>query len=297
MKNLLNKLNQPYPLEKDFLPVLKRSLGIGLFIFLFSRMFLSAPLNKVPSPNIEFILAGFGFITFMTILIIRYVIPSLLPRLFNEKNWKIKNEILTILLIIFSIGFLNLLYGYWGGYLSFSLIDIIQVQSGTLTVGIIPVTVVVILNQNRLLKKHLKSALGLNTIIESGGFCPEETQNPFVLLHSENGKDSLEIKITNLLCIKSVDNYVEIYWIGRGSPEKYLLRNTLTRIEDMVSDFHVIFRCHRSYLVNINQISKVTGNSRGYLLQLPQIDEEIPVARRLSRQFKELLSPDFKKTD
>ncbi|MCK5145608.1 LytTR family transcriptional regulator DNA-binding domain-containing protein [bacterium] len=289
MNQLLNKLNQPYPLEKEFKPVFQKSLGFGLFVFLFSWQFKPVELSEIPSPDIQLIFAGFGIITFITITLTRYVIPILFPRLFNEKIWKVRNEIIVVLLTISTIGLFNLIFGYWGGYLNFSFGDIIRSLAGALSVGIIPVTVTVILNQNRLLKKYLKSAESLNSLIRSEDKLHDGSQNPLILLQSETGKEHLKIRKNDLLFIKSIDNYVEVWWEEGDKYHKDILRSSLKKIEKMLPELPELFSCHRGYLINTDKIKKINGNSRGYLLRLSDIDEGIPVARRSSRQLRELI--------
>ncbi|XMB85180.1 LytTR family DNA-binding domain-containing protein [Mycoplasmatota bacterium WC44] len=72
--------------------------------------------------------------------------------------------------------------------------------------------------------------------------------------------------------------------------EVYITQENLNNLEKVLGlpDF---FRCHRNYLIHLNKISEIIpwiGNS--YVIKLQNHDEEVPVSRRNSKEFKELLN-------
>jgi two-component system LytT family response regulator len=56
------------------------------------------------------------------------------------------------------------------------------------------------------------------------------------------------------------------------------IRSTLTALKAELP-YDNIFQCHRSFLVNINNISSAKGNSNGYQLRLGECTDIIPVSR------------------
>jgi DNA-binding LytR/AlgR family response regulator len=68
-----------------------------------------------------------------------------------------------------------------------------------------------------------------------------------------------------------------------------MVRCSLINAEDVVKDFKFIFKCHRSYLVNINYIDRFEGNSQGYRLFFDAINFPIPVSRNSATKLKELI--------
>jgi DNA-binding LytR/AlgR family response regulator len=48
-----------------------------------------------------------------------------------------------------------------------------------------------------------------------------------------------------------------------------------------------IFRCHKSYLINLTQVAHISGNAQGYKLHLQNSTIEIPVSRTLNATIKE----------
>ncbi len=102
----------------------------------------------------------------------------------------------------------------------------------------------------------------------------------------ESGKQSISIPVCNLLLIASEGNYVSLRYLKEGKPEQLLIRNTMKNIESQI-DGKLLFKCHRAFIINHSFVEKVLGNSQGYRLRLQHLDEEIPVARSLTKAFRE----------
>ncbi|NJK98118.1 MAG: LytTR family transcriptional regulator [Bacteroidales bacterium] len=136
----------------------------------------------------------------------------------------------------------------------------------TLVIGIIPIVIITIINQNIKLAYNLKQASEFNLKIESikGNIEKEQT----VCMFADNDKDMFEIQLSNLLYIEAVGNYVQIYYFIDSELKNVLLRSSLKRLELQLVDFPSLIKCHRAFIVNINQIDKVTGNSQGLKLSL-----------------------------
>jgi DNA-binding LytR/AlgR family response regulator len=117
--------------------------------------------------------------------------------------------------------------------------------------------------------------------VQSGG------KREMLFLEAENGKDYLQIPLDGLLFIASADNYVEVYWESEGMEQKELLRNTLKNLSRELTTHSQLFRCHRSYLVNLEKVEKVTGNSQGYKLHIGS--HVIPVSRNHNTAIKNRL--------
>jgi DNA-binding LytR/AlgR family response regulator len=59
---------------------------------------------------------------------------------------------------------------------------------------------------------------------------------------------------------------------------------------ESVLDHRLFFRCHRSYIVNIEKIEKVEPTERSYLIKLNHSNHLIPVARSHASEFKKIMS-------
>jgi hypothetical protein len=102
---------------------------------------------------------------------------------------------------------------------------------------------------------------------------------PFISFYDEKDALKLTIQTTNLFYIESSDNYVTIYYADGNTTKKYLLRNSLKRMEEMLCKYPVI-RCHRSFMVNINQIKMVRKGKKGYEIEMNMPDHRVlPVTK------------------
>ncbi len=100
-----------------------------------------------------------------------------------------------------------------------------------------------------------------------------------ITFFDDKGEMKLSIKKESLLYIESADNYVEIWYLGKMGVSNYLLRNTLKAIEEKFDNTNII-RCHRSFIVNCDQVKVAKKGKNGVVLDLG-IDKipEIPVSK------------------
>ncbi len=122
----------------------------------------------------------------------------------------------------------------------------------------------------------------------------EKTGNnaiPFISFYDEKDALKLTIKTADLLYIESSDNYVTIYYTDGKLTKKYLLRNNLKRMEEMLRRFPVI-RCHRSFMVNINQIKMVRKGKKGYEIEMNMPEQCIlPVTKTYENEVVRCFHP------
>ncbi len=78
-----------------------------------------------------------------------------------------------------------------------------------------------------------------------------------IVIVSSNQKQRFQISIENLLYIKSADNYIEIFYLSNQQVNMHLMRKNLKDIEDEFGLNQSLIRCHRSYIINSNNIDHV----------------------------------------
>jgi DNA-binding LytR/AlgR family response regulator len=82
---------------------------------------------------------------------------------------------------------------------------------------------------------------------------------------------------------------VEVFYLENGhQPRRTVLRNSLTNLEVILAGAGLI-RCHRSYLVNLRRVERVSGNAQGYRLHFIGLESSVPVARGRSAKVLEIL--------
>ena len=72
--------------------------------------------------------------------------------------------------------------------------------------------------------------------------------------------------------------------------ERYITDGKLIYLEEILKQ-DGFFRCHRSFLVNLNTINEVIPwFNNTYIIKMKGIDDEIPISRRYMKEFKKLLN-------
>ncbi|MDG5799759.1 LytTR family DNA-binding domain-containing protein [Marinilabiliaceae bacterium ANBcel2] len=104
----------------------------------------------------------------------------------------------------------------------------------------------------------------------------------FVPLKDENGVLRYTVKLQDLIYFEASDNYVVIFYYSGKSIKKYLLRNSLKRLEEMFKEYPFL-RCHRSYMINLERV-KMLKREKGRITLLLDTEQplEIPVSRSYS---------------
>ncbi|SDS92541.1 transcriptional regulator, LytTR family [Mucilaginibacter mallensis] len=111
----------------------------------------------------------------------------------------------------------------------------------------------------------------------------------YLSIEDENGKVILSLQLKNILFFKSEDNYVDVHYLLGGKVKKELIRTTLKRIESKCS-CSCLIRVHRSYTINIENVSSSRKTTKGYILQFDLLpDLQIPVSASHQNQFEQYL--------
>lgn len=280
--NILKYLNQPFPKqEKKW----KLIVSISLFVALFLIVFQPFRINLTENKNIYLILIGYGLITFCTLVVNLIFIEDIFKDFFNDLKWTIWKEFIWLIWIIFSIGLGNAFYTsfVFGMYFKINLTFFIHFQFITLSVGILPITVLILIKQKYLYKKHSNSANELNQ-----NLTPSEDslhlENRIKII-ADNEKDFVEFNLNDFLFIESSGNYVEV----NLTEKKETLRCTIKRCMSFFKTNSGITQCHRAFIVNSTKIINAKGNSQGLKLKLKDCEAEIPVSRNYVKSIKEMI--------
>jgi hypothetical protein len=106
----------------------------------------------------------------------------------------------------------------------------------------------------------------------------DNTKN-MIPFHDEKGILRFSLKMENLLYLESSDNYVNVYYQNKEKLGRFLLRNSLKNMEEVLKGTEVI-RCHRSYMVNFEKIRIIRKEKDGLKLEFDSpLTFEIPVSK------------------
>ena len=110
-----------------------------------------------------------------------------------------------------------------------------------------------------------------------------------IAFKDENDKIKFSVLAKDLLMLESTDNYVSVYYILENKVQRKLLRNTLKNLEDLLKENSII-RCHRSYMVNSQNVDFLQKDGKKLQLKLKLLDKTIPVSQKYSSLFLEFLT-------
>lgn len=97
--------------------------------------------------------------------------------------------------------------------------------------------------------------------------------------YDEKGELKLSVRPDMVYYLEAADNYVQICYMSAGKLEKMLIRNTLKNIEWRFRDKGLV-RCHRSYVVNLNQVCALRRQENELVLDFGEEKiKPIPVSR------------------
>ena len=105
------------------------------------------------------------------------------------------------------------------------------------------------------------------------------SQRDMIPFYDEKSVLKFSVKKENLFYIESAENYVSICYLNKGKISKYLLRDTLKKMEENFAGTEII-RCHRSFMVNFEKVKVIRKDKDGLKLELDApLAADIPVSR------------------
>lgn len=286
-------LTQLYPHERSPKRDLCVSLITGAFIFLFLLIFKPFGIADWQTPWLSMKLAGFGIVTSLVLVINYFILPLFIRLLRNTEEWTVGYELLSNFIIVSTIAICN--YAYLksaAGDGAHFYISLPEIYGYTFLIGIFPVSGLICLNYILQLNKYkqLASALPVHPLTENPQ--PIQPIKQKIDFAAENGIDKISVRPNELIYIEAEDNYVGINYFQAGIQVKRLLRNTLSCIENQ-QHTPALVRCHRSFLVNLYQVEKVTGNAQGFRFCIRDSDIQVPVGRKYNavvQQYRSMIS-------
>ncbi|MBB6271052.1 hypothetical protein HDF26_001479 [Pedobacter cryoconitis] len=136
-----------------------------------------------------------------------------------------------------------------------------------------------------------------STIDKSPGYHPAENAPepvkeylapPSVFIKAHVRVDDFYFKANDLLFAKAEGNYISLMTIKDGFLKTELKRISLKQLEIQLTAYPYLLRCHRSYILNIQRVVKLSGNSQGYLISFNNTEDKVPVSRAYVNVFDQV---------
>jgi len=287
IQKFISFLNQPYLTKDNRKFILLVSTALVLFVLAALQ-----PFGISQTKGLDYILILFvsGIGTLLGSSITLYLLPLFFKTYYKE--WTIGKEILNMIFTVLCIGILNGLTAVLFNWIYFHrsseyFIQIfIYLFIATLLVSPIPVIVLFILRRNQALSLNLLEAQDINQrLIAKSPERQGEIKHPITLTGTT--KDSIELILDELLYLEAFGNYVKVHYRQNNKTKQKLLRTTIKQMEDQLVEYSSIVKCHRAFLVNLDSIQHVKGNSQGYRLVFDGTEEEVLVSRAYTKALKE----------
>jgi len=232
-------------------------------------------------PEYHLILSTFGLISSMTMALWVYFIQPM-----AVKYWpKIDNinAVLWFLIVVLVLSLANWLYSivlhdFLNGWHNIYVVDrrfMVVMPKFLVLFGLWALIALVnlfFINQSKSDKTHRPQEL-------------EET----LTLHSENQADKFKVSALQLVCFKTCDNYLEVFYLDEANALKNrMIRSSMKKIEEQlnVSQF---YRCHQSYLVNLAYVKGLKKIRNNHFLEVAYMDFDVSISRKNLKSIKTFL--------
>ena len=264
----------------------KTYLGISISIFLFLLFFQPFPTQDFEYENKQLFTAGIGIILFFIQVVVQIMFQKHLIDIGSEHE---ENSVMNSIYYFTQLALTSIAFIFYIRFVGHTQITFNIVARVIIICLSIPVTIHL---KNKIIALHqrIKKLTQESRIMhEKVKLFSENYANRFIELTSDNENDNIRILVSEVVYIKSADNYVEVGFVEEQEFKKKMIRNTLKNIEKQLREFNNFIRTHRSSIVNIQYISKLNKNFNTYWLSLENTSETIPVSRQYLLAVREIL--------
>ncbi len=201
--------------------------------------------------------------------------------------------LLTLANVIMMYGVEHANYAWRDSNGNFTLEWMLMSCSSCIVASFIMAIAMTAISEVRQMRYVLQELLQINQMLEENqekttSMSTEKDIKEDVVLHGDT-RETLALNPHDILYIESVANYLNIVYFKDSELCHKRLRSSLKEIENTLEDYQFIVHIHRAFLVNINFITHITGNSAGYKVELFGCDKILPVSKSNIPMFKERL--------
>ncbi|TAJ08135.1 LytTR family transcriptional regulator [Marinilabiliaceae bacterium JC017] len=279
------RLTRKYP--QNYL--LKNPLigSLIMAVFCFGFMALYQPLNTHPAAALsyEVTMAIYSFTAAMAAMVSMKVIKGI-KYFSHKKEWSILKELMAITLVLFGTGvaiyfiafFIEPPISRWDAATFFDSCKY------AFLIGILPFAFFSVINYRHLITPPVEP------YDISATQNPTNTSETLIQISSKLKKENLSFYPSQFLFALSDGNYVIFHLILNNEIKKKTIRNSISNIEQQLSEIPYFIRTHRAFMVNMKKVTHKQRNTSGYRLKLTKTDTEVPVSRNNIQAFDTLFT-------
>lgn len=288
---LLHKfIKQPYPFLFTPIRNLIVAFLLGVFIYLLNLISIDEALvakSFTFSKQVVCLFAGLS--TFIGTLLITEIGTRFFLGTQTKEAWTVGKEFITIIILLFTIAVFNNIMAF---VISKKTADYNFLQQFVnaiiyvIGIGSIPTAIIIWFNYTILLKQNLKEVSLYNKQLEASIKQQDFAKTNTLKIETNNKSEILIIDLANFLFAKAEGNYTDIFIKTPTNYKRTPYRISIQQLENALAQDKHCIRTHRSYLVNLRNITSAAGNARNYRLNFYHTDIEIPVSRSKFEAFK-----------
>lgn len=100
--------------------------------------------------------------------------------------------------------------------------------------------------------------------------------------YDKGGRLAFATRRLQVLYVESMDNYTNIHYLSDDNKvESFILHNSMKQVEQLYEKWGLM-RCHRGYIVNIDNVKLLRREKDGFVLEMAYCDKPIPVSKSYS---------------
>ncbi len=268
----------PYPIKNDGSGIKECLIYAAIVVFI---LYFLQPFGISEFQGNKFLFSLlFGLVTFVCTLFFIYVV--LYPMMRRAKTWRIWHHVLAIIALNLFIGSCNFFTIIILFKLPIMLGYLFRFLYWTLLIGTIIAVISTARNYQHHLRNRLEILLDKNT---------DEQEDIMVTIHDSRVRgNDIHIRINDLLYVEAQKNYVNVFHVEDGRMACSEIQATMAAVLKELEEYPNVFQCHRSFAVNVNNITNARGNSNGYTLTLGDNLATVPVSRAFVPKLKSFIA-------
>jgi len=284
--SMFENLNQPYPFNNNFKHNLK-TIGLVAMGFVLLVLYIQPfGINFLKSEHDGYFVLGVGLMSAATFFANTMILPGIMPKVFDPTRWTIRKEMVWNVWLFSNLFVIFSLMAWFVNEIQFTEMSIFRIGS----LALLPLVLFNLISYNHSLKDTVVNALDNSRKHWFREEKPEIAIKHDLKLSAENGKDVFSARMEDILVFHSSGNYIEIFWLDNQIRRKKLFRQTFAFVEQYLKDMPDFKKCHRCWMVNLKKIETLSGNSKGYFVEMNKLGFKIPVSRNYISTFRKLLS-------
>ncbi len=284
LTNIKKWLRRPLPFYENY----KQKIAIPILL---SLLVMIGIIILNPSENMDMFLKQildvfkYGFIIIFISLIFSLILPEVFSNIYNAEKWNVQKTLVLFLVTVLTIAISITVFAYFfdnpNNKHFFPFFFTILIRS--ITLSFFPIVLLVFYSERILYRKnHLRAIEIIDELKTNQQIEQKQTKN-VIYTFAKNTNDEIIITENELLYIKAEGNYCLLVYVKESNLLKHLIRSSLKEIEQFIRKSDHFLRCHKSYIINLNKISDITGNAKGYTFYLNESEHKIPASRNLSK--------------